>query len=133
MVEFIADVADGEAGVLADLVVFEVVVVFEGNEHAVGGIEFADEELEGAEGFEAAECFFGIRGVGLVFLVRVDGGFAAVVTEVVEGEVADGAEQPGTGIGDILPVGVEFEERLLDEVLCGFPLADQAEGVAEQG
>ena len=46
MVEFIADVADGEAGVLADLVVFEVVVVFEGNEHAVGGIEFADEELD---------------------------------------------------------------------------------------
>ncbi len=108
-------------------------MVFEGDERAVSGVEFGDEELEGADGFEAAKRLFGVGRVALPFVAGVDGGFAAVVTEVVEGEVADGAEQPGAGIGDILPVGVEFEKRLLDKVLRGFPLADQTVGVTEQG
>ena len=60
VVEFVADVADGEAGALADLVVFEVFVVFQRDEVAVGGIEFGNEELEGADGFLAAEGLIGI-------------------------------------------------------------------------
>jgi hypothetical protein len=60
MVEFITDIADAEAGALADLFVFEVFVVFEGDELAVVGIEFGDEELQGADRFEAAESLFGI-------------------------------------------------------------------------
>ena len=60
MVEFITDIADAEASALADLLVFEVFVVFEGDELAVVGIEFGDEELQGADGFEAAEGLFGI-------------------------------------------------------------------------
>jgi hypothetical protein len=60
VVEFVADVANGEAGALADLVVFEVFVVFEGDELAVVGIEFGNEELQGADGFEVAERLVGI-------------------------------------------------------------------------
>ena len=60
VVEFVADVGDAEAGALADLVVFEVFVVFERDERAVVGIEFGNEELEGADGFEAAEGLFGV-------------------------------------------------------------------------
>jgi hypothetical protein len=39
MVEFVTDVTDAEAGALADLFVFKVFVVFEGDELAVVGIE----------------------------------------------------------------------------------------------
>lgn len=130
--EFVADVADAEAGALADLVVFEVFVVFEGDEHAVIGVEFGDEELQGADGFEAAERLLGIWRVALPLVAGVDGSFTAMVTEVVEGEVSDRAEQPGAGVADILPVRVEFDERVLDEVLGGFPLAYQSVGVSEQ-
>ena len=66
------------------------------------------------------------------FMAVVERGFTFVVAEVVEGEVVDAAEQPSTGIFDIRPVGVEFEESLLDEVFGGFPLADEAVGIAEQ-
>jgi hypothetical protein len=55
-----------------------------------------------------------------------------VVAEVVEGEVADGFEEPGARVGDVVPVGVEFEEGVLDEVLGGLPLADESVGEAEQ-
>ena len=58
-VEFVADVADAEAGLLADFIVFELAVVFEVDELAVGAGEFGDEKLEGAEGFEFAEGVFG--------------------------------------------------------------------------
>jgi hypothetical protein len=132
VVEFVADVADGEAGALADLVVFEVFVVFEGNELAVGGIEFGDEELEGADGFEVAEGLVGIGRVAGEFMDEFGVDFALVVAEVVEGEVADGTKEPGAGVGDVFPVGVEFEKGFLDEVFGGLPLADEAAGVAEQ-
>lgn len=132
VMEFVADVADGKASALADLVVFEVFVVFEGNEVAVGGVEFGDEKLEGADGFQTAEGLVGIGGVAFPIVGGVDGGFAFVVAEVVEGEVADGAEEPGSWVGDVVPVGVEFEECFLDEVFGGFPLADESVGVAEQ-
>lgn len=58
--EFVTNIADAEAGALADLIVFEVFVVFEGDELAVVGIEFGNEELKGADRFEAAEGLFGI-------------------------------------------------------------------------
>ena len=130
--EFVTDVADAEAGALADLVVFEVFVVFQRDELAVVGIEFGNEELEGADGFEAAERLFGIGRVALEIVAGVDGGFAFMVAEVVEGEVVDGAEKPGARVADVFPVGVEFEKCLLDEVFGGFPLTDQAVGVSEQ-
>jgi len=132
VVEFVAYVSDREAGAFADLIVFEIFVVLEGDEIAVGGIEFGDEELEGADGFLAAEGLIGIGRIAFPIVRGVDGGFAFVVSEVVEGEVSDGAEKPGAGIGDVFPVGVEFEERFLDEVFGGLPLADEAVGVAEQ-
>jgi hypothetical protein len=55
-----------------------------------------------------------------------------VIAEVVEGEIADGAEEPGAGMGDVFPVGMEFEKGFLDEVLGGFPLADESVGVSKQ-
>lgn len=46
VVEAVAVVSRSEAGLVADLVVFEFPVVFEADELAVGGREFGDEELE---------------------------------------------------------------------------------------
>jgi hypothetical protein len=51
---------------------------------------------------------------------------------MAEGEISEAAEEPGTRVDDFVPVGVEFEERVLDEILRGFALADQAVGIAEQ-
>jgi hypothetical protein len=59
-------------------------------------------------------------------------GFALVVAEVVEGEVADGSEEPGSWVDDFLPVGVEADEGFLDEVFGGFALADEAVGEFEE-
>ena len=61
VVELVADVADGESGALADLLVFEVFVIFQRDEIAGVGVEFGDDEAEGAEGFEAAEGLVGFR------------------------------------------------------------------------
>ncbi|MEN9974962.1 MAG: hypothetical protein RLZZ282_968 [Verrucomicrobiota bacterium] len=55
-----------------------------------------------------------------------------MVTQVIEGEVMNGAKEPGARVGDIFPLGVEFEKRVLDEILCDFVLADQAVGVAKE-
>jgi len=132
VVEFVTDIADAEAGALADLFVFEVFVVFKRDELAVVGVEFGNEELEGADGFEAAERLFGIGREALEIVGGVDGGFAFVVAEVVESEVVDRAEKPGARVADIFPVGVEFKEGVLNEVFGGFPLADQAVGISKQ-
>ncbi len=132
VVEFVADVADAEAGALADLVVFEAFVVFERNERLIVLVEFGDEELEGADGFEFAEGLFGIGRLAFPFAAGFEGGFAFVIAEVVEGEISDGAEEPGAGIGDIFPMFVKSEESLLHEVLRRFPLADEAVGVAQE-
>ena len=83
VVEFVAYVSDREAGAFADLIVFEIFVVLEGDEIAVGGIEFGDEELEGADGFLAAEGLIGIGRIAFPIVRGVDGGFAFVVSEVV--------------------------------------------------
>ena len=132
VVEFVADVSDGESGTLADLIVFEVLVVLEGDELAVVGIEFGNEELEGADGFEFADGLLWIGGIGGEVVEEFGSGFALVVAEVVEGEVSDAAEEPGAGVGDVFPVGVEFDEGFLDEVFGRLALADEAVGVAEQ-
>jgi len=55
-----------------------------------------------------------------------------VVAEVAEGEIAGAAEEPGPRMGDFFPVGVEFEEGVLNDVFRGLALAEQAVGVAEQ-
>jgi hypothetical protein len=62
----------------------------------------------------------------------VERGFAFVIADVVEGEIADGSEKPGAGIFDIVPVGVEFEKSFLDEVFGGLPLANKSVGIAKQ-
>lgn len=130
--KFVADIADAEAGALADLVVFEVFVVFERDEMAVGGIEFGNEELQCAEGFEFAERLVGFGGVALKIIGGVDRCFAFVVAEVVECEVADGAEKPRARIGDVFPMRVEFEKNILHQVFGGFPLTHEAVSVAQQ-
>ena len=65
-------------------------------------------------------------------MAGIERGFAFVIADVVEGEIADGFEEPGAGIFDIVPMGVEFEKSFLDEVLGGLPLANKSVGVAEQ-
>lgn len=61
VVEFVADVADGESGLVADLIVFEILVVFEADEVSLFGWEFGEEELEGSDGFEFVEGEVGFR------------------------------------------------------------------------
>jgi hypothetical protein len=117
---------------VADLIVFEILVVFEADEVALFGWEFCEEELEGSDGFEFAECEVGFRGVGRGVVGGFERGFALVVAEVVEGEVADGSEEPGSWVDDFLPVGVEADEGFLDEVFGGFALADEAVGEFEE-
>ena len=75
---------------------------------------------------------FGIGGGAFPFAGGIHGSFAFVVAEVGEGEVSDAAEEPGARVDDFVPVCVEFEEGILDEVFRGFALADEAVGVAEQ-
>ena len=86
-------------------------------------MELGDEELEGADGFEFAEGLLGIGGRAFPLAVGVHRGFALVVAEVAEGEIAGAAEEPGARVGDVFPVGVEFEEGVLDDILGGLALA----------
>jgi hypothetical protein len=132
VVELVADVAGAEAGVFGDLVVLEAVVVFHFQEASVVIAEFGNEEAEGAGGFEAAEVLLG-GGAGAFPLAGViERGFAAALPEVVEGEIAEAAVEPGAGLLDLGPVLVEAEEAFLDEVLGGFPDPGEAVGEAEE-
>ncbi len=130
--EFIPDVADAEAGALADLVVFQTIVVFQGDEFSVVFVEFGDEQLQRAERLELAERLAGIIFVVLKFLRIGDGSLALVVANVAEREIAGAAKNPSTRIGNLVPMRLEFHECVLDDVLCRFPLTEQTVGVAEQ-
>lgn len=66
------------------------------------------------------------------FMAVVERGFAFVIADVVEGEIADGPEKPSAGIFDIIPMGVEFEKSFLNEVFGGLPLANKSIGVTKQ-
>jgi len=135
VVQAVADVAGGEAGAAADFVVFQVVVIFEAEEVAVGGGEFGEEQAHHADGFVLAELLDGEGGVvgrGLGGGVRGKFGFLRVIAEVVEGEVAEAAVEPGAGIFDLAPNLVEAEKRFLDEFLGDVAAADEAEGEAEE-
>jgi hypothetical protein len=46
---------------VADLIVFEILVVFEADEVSLFGWEFGEEELEGSDGFEFVEGEVGFR------------------------------------------------------------------------
>ncbi len=88
--------------------------------------------MESADGFEAADDMFGIRGVALPFMAVVERGFAFVVADVVDLEVSDTAEKPSARVFDVVPMGVEFHKRILNEVFGSLPLADETMGIAEQ-
>jgi hypothetical protein len=75
---------------------------------------------------------FRIRRVGIPLVCGIHGNFVAMIAKVAEGEVAGAAEQPSAGVGHMIPVGVELEEGVLDEVFCGFALPYEALGVTEQ-
>ena len=66
------------------------------------------------------------------FLAFGDRNLAFVVADVAEGEIAGATKKPGARIDDLVPMGLKFHERVLDDVFCGFPLAEQAVGVTEQ-
>ena len=132
VVEFIADVADTEAGALADLIVFEAVPVFEGNKGAVIFVELGDEQLQGSDGFEFSEDLFGAGIRAFPFAVGVHGSFPLMVAEMTESEIADAAEKPGARVDHFLPMRMKLEEGVLDEIFRGFALADQAMGKSEQ-
>jgi len=136
VVEFVAYVGDGEVGLGGDFLVAEVGKVFQGNEGAVGFGEFGDEELESADGFQFSQGGVGIGGGGFPFLGGLGGGFkggvAFVVAKVVEGEIADAAEEPGPGAFDFKPVGVEAEEGFLDDVLGGLAMGGEAVGKTQE-
>ena len=68
-----------------------------------------------------------------LFLRSFQGGVGFIFPEVVEGEVADAAEEPRAGVFDFCPVRVEAEEGFLDDVLGVFPLAGEAVGIAKEG
>jgi hypothetical protein len=55
-----------------------------------------------------------------------------MIAEVAEGEIAGAAEEPGAGMGDFLPMGVQFEKGVLDDIFGSFALAQKSVGVAEQ-
>jgi hypothetical protein len=61
-----------------------------------------------------------------------DGSSAFVVAYVVKGEVADTAEQPRARGFDLVPEGVEPHERILNDVLSGLALPEDAEGVTQE-
>ena len=134
--EFVTDVGNGEVGLAGDFFVAEAGDVFEGDEGFVGFGESCDEELEGADGFEFPHGGIGIEGWSFKFhgVLRMgfDGSRAFVVANVVEGEVADAAEQPGAGGFDLVPEGVEPHERVLNNVLGGLALPEDAEGVTQE-
>ena len=129
MVELVADIADGESGFLADLFVFQVLVVLELDELAVLVLELGEEEADGPRGFESGQMAVGAAGV--VRRVRsFVGRFTLVVAQVIEGEIADGAVKPGLRVRDLFPVGMESQEGLLDEVFRNLPATGQAVGEA---
>lgn len=132
MMELVADVPDTETGALADLVVFEVLVVFQLDELPVVFAEFRQEEADGPRGFEPGEVPVGAAGV-IRRIRHLVPGFPLVIAEVIQGEISDRAVKPGFRVGDLLPVRMEPEEGLLDEVFRGFPPAGQTVGEAQQG
>ncbi len=132
MVELVADIPDAEAGALADLVVFETFVIFERNESTVVFGEFGNQSLEGRDGIELAEHLAGIRIMALKFAFVIDRRLALVIADVAEGEISHAAEKPCSRVYYLVPVGVQFQKRVLDEILSGFSLADEAMGIAEE-
>lgn len=129
--KFVADVADGETGLEANLFVFEALFVFETDEGLVGFREFGEEEPEGTECFKMAEV--DVRGRIKVESIRRWGiGVMGRIADVVESEVADGAVEPRFWGIDLIPVGVEFEESVLNEIFGGLSLFDEAESEVEK-
>jgi len=61
-----------------------------------------------------------------------EGGVAFVVAEVVEGEVAGAAEEPGAWVFDFVPMGVQAQEGILDKVFRRFLLAGETVSKAEK-
>ena len=51
---------------------------------------------------------------------------------MIEGEIADAAEEPGAGTFDFLPVGVEPEEGILDDVLGSLAVACESMSETEE-
>jgi len=131
-VKFVTNIAYREAGALADLIIFEVFVIFEGDELAFVGVEFGNEELQGADGFEPSKGCIGLGGAALDIFGVFDRSFVFAVADVIEGEVANRSEKPCSRVGDVIPVGVELQESILNEVLGGFPLANETIGETEQ-
>ena len=89
-------------------------------------------EADGPRGLQPGQMPVGAAGA-VRRIGHFVGRFALVIAEVVEGEIADGAVEPCLRMGDLLPVRMEPEEGLLDEVFRGFPTAGQAVGEAQQG
>lgn len=131
VMKLVADVANREAGAVADLFVFEILLVFELQEGAILLWQLGQEQPDGPGCFLAGEL--PVRGVIFVLSVgRFFIGLPAMIAEVIESQIADRTIEPRPGMRDILPVGVEPEKGLLDEVFRSLPPAGQAVGKAQQ-
>ena len=114
MVEFVADGADVETGGGGDVSVALVVVVFETEQPGVLGWQFGEKEAQRADGLVTAEFGVGWPGVVVrkpgfgVFLVA--GGFAPVVADFIQGEIAD-ATVRARRAGFVRPIQSRWSRR----------------------
>ena len=132
VVEPVADVADAEAGAFADFAVFEVFVVFQSDQFLIGFIQFGDEESEMTFRFQFAQSligrFPGRRGFGGNFSDH----FQPVIAPVIRGSIPYAPIQPRDRFPDIVPMLMQLEERVLDDLLRDLASPDQPERVAKQ-
>ena len=140
MVQQVADVAHGQAGARAHLLVGKVVVEFQAHEFAAAFVQRAEAQTHESDVFEARDVFVG-RGLRIGGVVRGGGGFAgrgmerddlAVAAVLVEREVVDGAEQPAARVTDGFPIRVTAHESFLNNVLGHSRFFEEAQGVREQ-
>jgi hypothetical protein len=132
VVEPVADVADAEAGAFADFAVFEVFVVFQADQFLIGFIQFGDEESEMTFRFQFAQRFIGRfpgrRGFGGHFSDH----FQPVIAPVIRGAIPNAPIQPRDRLPDIVPMLMQLEERVLDDLLRDLTSTDQPERIAKQ-
>lgn len=79
-----------------------------------------------------AKRLTGIWIVALKLIQIFNRSLTLVIADVTESKIPSAAEKPCARVSDLVPMGVEFDKRILDEVLSRFTLADKAVGIAQQ-
>jgi hypothetical protein len=132
VMEFVADVSGAESGAFRDFPVFQVLHIFEAKQFLVRGLQLSDGESEMALCLESPESFIGSFTVGFWLTGGIADDLAFGIAVVIGGAVAHTAVEPGNWFAHFVPMGMELEEGVLDDLFSDLAATGQAVGVVEK-